>query len=843
MKIKNIFVLILAFLLGSCHSNDMYDEQAVITRDKQEITDNAKLILGNIDPEHDWTTTTKGSIEITADADLQDIVKVQILTASPIMNPDARVLNESTATNGQTITMVFDAPHIASRLIAACVNKDGAYRFKGFNIGQHKLSFQSATTRAASTRASESDYNFPSASNFVLPLSKSFYSYSAIRAQRANQGYESDNIGLWKNSNWENERMWRVNSDYRSNQPNYTITYEGSDWYIQNFSLRRDIANTFSEDELENLQDIFDNFFFWSTSNKQKNNLDIIRESKMVSLYNNQFEANGEPVILTPIQITSTDMKNCDVYYYYYNPADVQGMTEEQEVQYVKDLPKFMAIAPDDIMLDKVNGTAEFFKKSEYVLPYYGDAPSLKATTLSEFSSDGKIYRIRNGFKYQEEYYYMVYNSSENERLHTIYNDEAEELPMQLWQIFTDANNNCYLYNIGASCFLHNLEKWKVTWTATDHVDNTTQPYTLAKSNEAYHFIAQSGDQKGKMLGSDLDPFKNRGIWSDKNTTNGTCDWYLEEYDGDRDFTAKGSIQKVDEEITAQSFTIPEGYKVGFLLRKAKDNHEDAFNHYFKRSYKNKFNGNVYADGRLNTEINRFPDHFMGNANKNVMEIDDPRMALFSANGKMYMTFEDGSDANYADMIVEITNGVKLIEETPEPEAEAYTLCFEDRPQIADYDLNDVVLSCTRKNATTLILSLVAAGANDDVFVHGATGWAHNNKEAHEIFNHTEKGSDGNRFINTVKNGLQLPVVSGEVTVDANTTIVDYLKKIYIENKSMGLSISVATKGAPPYGIIIPIEFGYPEEFVPINKAYQNFTKWAENRNSAKDWYLSSEGE
>lgn len=28
-----------------------------------------------------------------------------------------------------------------------------------------------------------------------------------------------------------------------------------------------------------------------------------------------------------------------------------------------------------------------------------------------------------------------------------------------------------------------------------------------------------------------------------------------------------------------------------------------------------------------------------------------------------------------------------MIEETPRPEAEAYTMCFEDRPQIADYDM------------------------------------------------------------------------------------------------------------------------------------------------------------
>ncbi len=833
---KYLFFIIASLILSSCHDMDARFEEAIRAQEQQKIADNAKLLFGEIDPEQDWVSITSGSVEVTADADLQNIVKVQILTESPFMNPDARVLNEAEATNGQTVTLSFDAPNSYTRLIAACVNKDGLYRFKGFNIGESSVQFQKAKTRAA-TRASEGDYNFPAASNFVLPLSKSFISYNAIRSQRADQGYTSDNIGLWQNSNWDNERMWRTNSDYRTNQSNYKVTYAGSDWYMQNFSIRRDIINSFDEDELAELKDIFNNYLYWSTDNKQKNNLVIIRKSKMFKEFNNHFIANGNPIILTPVQITSTDMNSCDVYYYYYDPAEVQGMTEEQEVQYIKDLPKFMAIAPGDIILDKKNGSDQFFKKSEYVLPYYGDAPSISATTLSNFHSDGNIYFIRNGKKYNDEDYYMIYNSGENNRLKTKLGDDALELPYQLWQIFTDDDDNCYLYNVGAGCFMHNLEKWKVTFTATNYLDSSTDPYTLDIKNGAYHFIAQKGDQRGKKLGSDLDPFKNTGIWSDKNTTNGTCDWYLEAYSGSRNFAVKKSIQKVDKEIVAQSFTIPAGYKIGFLLKKTMNNTDDVFNYYYNNSYQNKFNGNVYADGRLNTQINQFPDHFRGNGNKDVMVENDPRLALFSANGKMYMTFEDGSDANFVDMIVEVTNGVEVIEDTPEIEAALYTLSFEDRPNIADYDLNDVVLQCKRKDKTTLVLSLVAAGANDNVYIHGADGWAYNDKEVHEIFNKTEEDAAGNRFINTVKGDEQLPSVVGEVTVDEDVTIFDYLNGIYIENQTMRNTVKVASKGDPPFGIIIPIDFSYPEEKVSINNAYLEFVIWAQDRNSSKDWY------
>ncbi|MCR4602703.1 MAG: LruC domain-containing protein [Prevotella sp.] len=847
----------------------MYDEQAVLAQDKQKVSDNAKQILGNIDPEQDWVTTTKGSIEITADADLQDIVKVQILTASPIMSTEAKVLNEAKVTKGQTVTLVFDAPSTMTRLIAACVNKEGAYRFKGFDIGQSEISFQKATTRAASTRASEGDYNFPAVSNFYLPLKESFLSYNAIRATRADEGVTESMAGskmeLWKNSGWHNERLWRTNSDYRSNQANYRIEYAGSDWYMQNYSIRRDVTEDLTDEEKQELQDIFEEWLFWedNNQNRQLNNLSKIRNSEMVKLFNNQFVATGDPVILTPVQITSNDMSSVDVYYYYYNPADVMGMTEEQEIQYIKDLPKFMAIAPHDLMIPvdqwNMKGFVEFTKKSEYVLPYYGDAPCFNATTLEGYESDGKVYRIRNAYKVNNVTdYYMVYDNTEKERMDPIYGEDSLKLPFQMWQIFKKVEGNdtyCYLYNVGAHCFLDVNGDWNTSWTKSDFLENTgnarttTHKYKMLPGTVegSLKFKAENSGYKTNMLGCDINKTSgfNLGIWSDKDDSKGACDWFLDEYTGSWDFKnsiktelkqISGDITKV---ITAQSFSIPKGYKVGFMMKKAKKDATGAYNFYYDNSYTNKFNGDLFGDGRLNKEINRFPDHFMGNANKDVIEQNDPRMAFFSANGKTYMTFEDGSDANFVDMIVEVTNGVELVEETPEPEAQAYTMCFEDRPNIADYDLNDVVLRCTRKNKTTLVLSLIAAGANDDVFIHGATGWANDSKEVHEIFNHTAKGSDGNRFINTVRNGLQLPIVSGEVTVDANTSIIDYLKGIYIENKSMGLNVGVASKGDPPYGIIIPIEFGYPEEYVPINKAYLNFIQWAEDRNSAKDWYLS----
>ncbi len=837
---KNRFFLVLgALIITGCHNDNLFDEQAVQDKENQAIYDNAAQIFGTIDPNQDWNGVTTGSVTITADADLTDIVKVQILTESPYMNPDAQVLNEAEVSKGETVSLPYDAPNIYTRLIVACVDKEGHYFTKGFNIGEKEVSFQNDNSRRTTRRAAVETYNFPSLSNFVLPVSKSFISYNAIRAIRANEGINVNQIGIWKNSGWENDRMWRNNSSYNSKDKDYKKTYNGSDWYMQNFSIRRDLAGGISDEEKTNLEDIFNTYLFWdneSDATLHKNNLDLIRDSKMVALFNNEFEASGEPVIFTPVQATSFEMQYCDLYYYYYNPENVAGMDEAEEVQYIQNLPKFMAMSTYDAMLT-IKGSAEFFKNHEYVLPYYGD--NLDVTTLDDYSSDGKLYRIRNGYQVNGQDYFMVYDKQENWRLATRYADDAENLDMQLWQVFKSSDGkNCYLYNVGAKCYLYYSNKYNTSFTDADYLEGNIPAYVLIEDNGTYHF--NRNNDVG--LGSDLASGKNKGIWSDKTASSSGVgfNWYLDEYvpGSDCSYALKTKVERLNKSYAAQGFVIPKGYKIGFLMRKARDNHDDAFNHYFGSSFSQKRNGDIYGDGRLNKQINMFPDHFMGKYNTDIIQEDDPRIAVFSANNKMYATFEDGADANYADMIMEITNGVKIIADAQEIVEKAYSLCFEDRPNTADYDMNDVVLRCTRKDKTTLVLSLVATGANDEVYVHGAEGWPYNDQEVHAVFGLPYK--ERNDFVNTDGRLMKEPV-SAEVTVDETLSIADYLKNIYIENRTTGNIVKVATAGEPPFGIIVPNDFEYPEERVSIVTAYPRFLNWSRDMNTDKDWYLYPE--
>jgi hypothetical protein len=151
-----------------------------------------------------------------------------------------------------------------------------------------------------------------------------------------------------------------------------------------------------------------------------------------------------------------------------------------------------------------------------------------------------------------------------------------------------------------------------------------------------------------------------------------------------------------------------------------------------------------------------------------------------------------------------------------------------------------VVLRCTRKNSTTLILSIVATGAQDNVYIHGATGWAHNDKEVHELFGAVD--SEGkNQFVNTEKGGNVREAVTAEVTVSESLSIPSFLKNIFIENRSTGKVVKVPETGQPPFAVIVPEVFKYPLERVCINNAYLKFKNWAQDMITDKDWYTEPE--
>ena len=641
MRILTTIMAVMTMLLtvGCMKAPSMYDPTQLTAEEEAEIRSNAQQIFGNIDPKQDWNSITSGDVTVTADAALDNIAKVQILTESPIGNDNARVLAEADAEKGETLTLHYDAPNVYTRLFAACVDKDGYYYIKGFTPGTVNVNFTGSSRTKAITRAGNT--TLPELS--MLKLKSFAPTYNNIRTRQANAGDNTNNIGIWKDTGWENDTLWVVD-----NEEKLLVS-----------------ATDFTDDEKADLQAIIDGYLTHENGWNQDNvsNVEKIRDSK-INQANNYLTTDGGPITLTPVQITGTEQGACHLFYYYYNPADLVG---KDEVSYIKSLPKYKAI---------------------------------------------QVWRTASQTGYSDKIF----------RLHT---------------------------------------------------------YSLL-------YYGDGRPQKGTQ---------------------------------------------------AVSYEFPKGYKIGFMMRKMKTGNWDQA----ETRYTASKNGECYGDGRLNNEINvwslpKANDNHFSTAN---FEPNDPRIAFFSANKNLFMTVEDGSNRDYGDIIIQVDCGVRVgdVEEPEEPEAEAYTMCFEDRPFTADYDLNDVVLRCTRINKTTLSLALVATGANDDVIIRGAEGWELNNQEVHELFYATEPDARGNRFVNTVVGGTHREVQARYVKVDEGVTIPQYLQNIYIENMTTGKVVRYSQMGEPPYAIIVPEDFQYPMENQKITDAYLKFIQWAQDVNVSGDWY------
>ena len=263
---------------------------------------------------------------------------------------------------------------------------------------------------------------------------------------------------------------------------------------------------------------------------------------------------------------------------------------------------------------------------------------------------------------------------------------------------------------------------------------------------------------------------------------------------------------------TCGTYQFPEGYKIGFML-------QSNFSSDVKK-------GELYFDGRLNNDINRH-GHFASSK----LGDGDPRMAWLTVNQKMMLCCEGGTDADYNDVIFEISGGIKPIIVIPEVDHNYYTFCYEDQ-RLGDYDMNDVVLRGARLDETHIEYTLLACGAYDELYIHGINGKVINqNAEVHSIF-----GKSQSEFINTV--GSPVPVILDTVTVNKSFSFLTTDTQPYIYDKTRGYTVKVSTKGEDPHAIMIPYKFQWPTEKTCIAQAYDRFNSWGMAGSvTDNDWY------
>lgn len=808
---------------------------------KEDIQANVANIFGTIDPEQDWNLITSGSVTITADAPLNDIVKVQVLTESPFFNNDAKVLCEADAKSGETVSLTYEAPIANKRLIAACLNSNGIYYTQGFEIGQTNVTF----SNRASTRATAgADAGYPTPSGIKVEFKNSTLSFNAARTKLADEaaaGSDSElkqwvkdqDIAQWHDKGWENDRLWKATK-------NENI---GNSWKVDDKGTIYRLVDDLSDAERKNLEDIFNTSL---VRDSHRDNLELIRHSEILNLYNNHLISNGTPITVTPVQLASTEIDKCYIYYYYYNPENIPATVSEED--YVKALPKFLAIncsgarwQAQQIGKSTNSSRTDFFRVREYLLPYYGDnlTEMMGEMVMNNYKTDGKVYRFRNGQQWQGKDYYLSYfesntNAGDNGRARlALYAEKGETNYMnQLWQIFTDeVTGLSYLYNIGLQrILLHEeatVKDYLTSFSQTDVLAGDETPLVVDMQNNCI----RRTNSTTQGLGTDLDNSSKASrlcVSSDKDVNKPIGKWYMEECTDLSDLTLKTEIKKAaSNSVTAVSNSIPAGYKVGFMIRKAMGGEDVTDRNVLAKNN----NGCGYGFGSLNKELNNFKDHFSSAVRKYSMKIDDPRILVFSANNKTYLAFEEGADCQYSDAIIEVTQGIQVVDEPVNNiEAEIYTVCFEDRP-IADYDMNDVVIKA-RRDGQKVRLQLVACGAYDDLYIRGLNGRIFDGTtEVHSMF-----GTTSGTFINTTGN-MDFAPIEEVFEIGPNTSLMEFLRNIVIYDATTEQEIKISGKGDDPHAVIIPYDFKYPLEKESIVNAYQLFKNWTHDRFADNKWY------
>lgn len=274
--------------------------------------------------------------------------------------------------------------------------------------------------------------------------------------------------------------------------------------------------------------------------------------------------------------------------------------------------------------------------------------------------------------------------------------------------------------------------------------------------------------------------------------------------------------------VTTGSYQFPEGLKIGFMLRsKANGKH-----------------GELYLDGRLNTNINKKSPFSSSTAAKNKDYAgngdDMPRAAWLTVNGRQLLCWESGTDADFNDLIIEVQGGVSELTYTPKLSVgQIYTFCFEDT-ELGDYDLNDVVIKAKRINDNQVQYELYACGAYDELYVKNVDS-AWENTEIHALF-----GKEPKTYINTESSEKKVTTKTITKEVSNTFTFLDKNCQPYIYDKTSDKTIKLSEKGQDPHGIMIPSNFKYPLEKVCIKDAYALFNNWGQNSVSYTDWYTKS---
>ena len=144
-----LLTLTATLMLESC-KKDLFDQELyneVITQ---------QFPIEPIDATHNWELSTRRSIVVKANANMENMEKVMVLSANPLTSADAQIMAETTATTeGALHTLLFAAPVTQTTFYAAIKSVDNQYAVVPFTTSNSQVSFENKTT---GTIADDLDY-------------------------------------------------------------------------------------------------------------------------------------------------------------------------------------------------------------------------------------------------------------------------------------------------------------------------------------------------------------------------------------------------------------------------------------------------------------------------------------------------------------------------------------------------------------------------------------------------------------------------------------------------------------------------------------------------------------
>ena len=308
----------------------------------EEIKEHAESILGITIPDNqDWISTESGTITINVTS---AVTKVSVMAMVAQTDEEGEtynsmtILNQAETNNQSSVTLNYDVPKKNEGLYVAFYTEKGCYYKK---VEGNSVTFD----QVAKTRAVTRTVSAPSGTFAIGKIESSF---------AAERGWIPD------------EKLYMLDdADY----DRMKITAESySDEYN---ALVRDLV------------------FAYLPNTKTENNLTQIKAAGYTDddAYRITTGEDG-PIVISPIYKQDgadkygNEVYNSDLYYYYFNPADMPSSAEEQ-VAFLQSLPKYKLIpfnlcfgAKEDNVLSK---------RASFAALYFGDSKTPAVGTEGTF--------------------------------------------------------------------------------------------------------------------------------------------------------------------------------------------------------------------------------------------------------------------------------------------------------------------------------------------------------------------------------------------------------------------------------------------------------------------------